>query len=38
MVGGTGVTERWAKEIGADARGVDATDAVKSVRPLLNVA
>jgi len=38
MVGGTGVTERWAKEIGADARGVDATDAVKKARPLLGVA
>jgi len=37
MVFGAGVTERWAKEIGADARGVDATDSEDS-ETLLNVA
>lgn len=29
MVGGAAVTEDWAREIGADAYGVDAVDAIK---------
>jgi len=38
MVGGAAVSEQWAKEIGADARGIDATDAVKKARVLLGIA
>jgi len=38
MVGGAAVSEQWAKEIGADARGIDAADAVKKARVLLGIA
>lgn len=38
MVGGAPVTEDWAKEIGADAFGRDATAAVEAARQLLGVA
>lgn len=35
MVGGTSVTNEWVQEIEADARGVDALDAVKKAKALL---
>ena len=35
MVGGAPVTEEWAKEIGADACGLDASDAVRKALQLL---
>ncbi len=35
MVGGASVTEDWAKEIGADAYGEDAIDAVRKAKTLL---
>ncbi|HHW07491.1 MAG TPA: cobalamin-binding protein [Clostridia bacterium] len=38
MVGGAPVTEDWAKQIGADAFGRDATAAVEAARQLLGVA
>jgi trimethylamine corrinoid protein len=37
MVGGAAVSEEWAKEIQADARGIDAADAVKKARVLLGI-
>ena len=37
IVGGAPVTEEWAEEIGADAYGRDALDAVKKVKELLGV-
>jgi corrinoid protein of di/trimethylamine methyltransferase len=38
MIGGAACTEAWAKEIGADACGVDAIDAVRKAKALLGVA
>jgi methanogenic corrinoid protein MtbC1 len=38
MVGGAAVSEEWAKEIQADARGIDAADAVKKARVLLGIS
>lgn len=38
MVGGAACSEEWAREIGADAYGVDAVDAVKKARVLLSIA
>jgi len=38
MIGGAAVSDQWAKEIQADARGIDATDAVKKARVLLGIA
>ena len=35
MVGGAPVTEEWAKEIGADAYGTDAIDAVNKAKSLV---
>jgi corrinoid protein of di/trimethylamine methyltransferase len=35
MVGGAPVTEEWAKEIGADAYGTDAIDAVNKAKSLI---
>lgn len=35
MVGGCVVTEEWAEEIGADAFGVNATDAVEKAKKML---
>ena len=35
MVGGAPVTEEWAREIGADACGLDASDAVRKALQLL---
>ncbi|VUT24358.1 MAG: Methyltransferase corrinoid protein [Candidatus Methanolliviera sp. GoM_oil] len=35
MVGGAPVTQEWAEEIGADAYGVDAVDAMKKARKLV---
>ncbi|MHA1280123.1 MAG: cobalamin B12-binding domain-containing protein, partial [Candidatus Helarchaeota archaeon] len=35
LVGGAPVTEEWAKEIGADAYGADASDAVVKTNELL---
>ena len=37
IVGGAPVTEEWAKQIGADAYGKDAYDAVRKVKELLNI-
>lgn len=37
MIGGAACSEEWAKEIGADACGVDAVDAVKKAKALLGV-
>jgi methanogenic corrinoid protein MtbC1 len=36
MVGGTPVSPEWAKEIGADAVGLDAQDAVEKALKLLS--
>lgn len=38
MVGGAAVSEDWAKEIGADARGIDAADGVRKARALLGIS
>jgi trimethylamine corrinoid protein len=38
IIGGAACSEEWAKEIGADAFGVDAIDAVNKARVLLGVA
>ncbi len=38
MIGGAACNEEWAREIGADACGVDAVDAVKKAKTLLGVA
>jgi len=38
MVGGAPVTEEWAKEIGADAYGTDAIDAVNKAKSLVEVS
>jgi len=35
MIGGAPVTEAWAREIGADAYGEDALDAIKKAKALL---
>jgi methanogenic corrinoid protein MtbC1 len=35
MIGGAPVTEAWAREIGADAYGEDALDAIKKAKTLL---
>lgn len=35
IVGGAVVTQRWAKDIGADAFAVDASDGVKKIKQLL---
>ncbi len=37
IIGGAACSEEWAKEIGADACGVDAVDAVRKARVLLGV-
>ena len=37
MVGGAPVNQRWADEIGADAYGLDAIDAVKKAKVLMGV-
>jgi len=37
IVGGAPVTEEWAKQIGADAYGKDAYDAVRKVKELLSM-
>jgi corrinoid protein of di/trimethylamine methyltransferase len=37
MVGGAPVNQRWADEIGADAYGIDAIDAVKKAKVLMGV-
>jgi methanogenic corrinoid protein MtbC1 len=37
IVGGAAVTKEWAEEIGADAYGADATDAVVKVKQLLGI-
>ena len=37
MVGGAPVNQRWADEIGADAYGIDAIDAVKKAKALMGV-
>jgi len=35
MIGGAPVTETWAREIGADAFGEDALDAIRKAKKLL---
>jgi methanogenic corrinoid protein MtbC1 len=35
MIGGAPVTEAWAREIGADAYGEDALDAIRKAKALL---
>jgi len=37
MVGGAACSEEWAREIGADAFGVDAIEAVKKAKTLLGI-
>ena len=37
MIRGAACSEEWAREIGADACGVDAIDAVKKAKALLGV-
>ena len=37
MVGGAPVNQRWADEIGADAYGLDAIDAVKKAKVLMGI-
>jgi methanogenic corrinoid protein MtbC1 len=36
IVGGAAVTEQWAKQIGADAYGADALDAVAKAKQILS--
>ena len=38
IVGGAAVSVDWAKEIGADARGIDAADGVRKARALLGIS
>jgi len=37
MIGGAAVSDQWATQIGADARGIDAADAVKKARVLVGL-
>jgi len=37
MIGGAACSEEWAKEIGADACGIDAVDAVKKAKALFGL-
>jgi len=38
MIGGAACSEEWAREIGADAYGVDAVDAIRKAKALIGVA
>lgn len=37
IVGGCGITQEWAEEIGADAFGADALDALEKIKTLLDI-